>query len=78
LDFDNIGMAMCKLGCDDLYEKGYITVSEGKVKTVSAESFDQSLRTYLEKVDGQACSHWRPQTKGYFEWHSTFTFRQEN
>ena len=31
LDFDNVAMIMCKLGCDDLFEKGYIVVQSGKV-----------------------------------------------
>lgn len=31
LDYKNIVMPMCKMGCDDLYEKGYIFIRDGKV-----------------------------------------------
>ncbi|GIN91112.1 hypothetical protein J22TS1_21630 [Siminovitchia terrae] len=31
-DYKNILVPMCKFGCDDLFEKGYISVINGKIK----------------------------------------------
>ncbi len=70
LDVDNIVMPMCKLGCDDLYEKGYLFVDEmGKVAINKNRMATPTLKSLLASLDGTLCSHWNTKTKKYFEYH---------
>jgi hypothetical protein len=60
---------MCKFGCDDLYEKGYIGVSEGKVVRLHSTTTTESTDTYLRKIVGKQCLKWNSSTEEYFKWH---------
>lgn len=68
-DFDHIIMPMCKFGCDELYEKGYIAIDEGKVVISNSKYGTVPIDEYLKKVVGKSCNYWKPQTKKYFLWH---------
>lgn len=72
LDFENIVMPMCKLGCDDLYEKGYITVQDGRIKSNTKKIVTPVLTNYIEPLVDKECTHWNESSKPYFEWHSKF------
>ncbi|CAJ1001015.1 HNH endonuclease [Brevibacillus aydinogluensis] len=72
LDFRNIVMPMCKFGCDDLYEKGYITVFEGKIITNNKKIVSPSLKNYLDQLKGKECSFWNENRMKYFEWHYNY------
>ena len=65
----NIVMPMCKFGCDDLYEKGFIGVLNGKVEGLK-QSSSKTINNYINNIVGNDCSYWSDKTKGYFEWHS--------
>lgn len=72
LDFNNIAVLMCKTGCDDLYEKGYITV-KNKIVTKTHRSPTPRLDNIITKVVGNEVSNWSGSYK-YYEWHhSTFS-----
>lgn len=75
-DFSNIVAPMCKFGCDDLYEKGYIAVSEGKVKIIK-QGNTHDILTHLRFIEGKECSAWRLSTKKYFAWHLDRHMRRE-
>ncbi|KJL04351.1 HNH endonuclease [Priestia aryabhattai] len=68
LDVRNIVMPMCKFGCDDLFEKGYIIITNGIV-TVNDKTTTESLRLYLKAIEGLNCKYWNSDTEIYFEWH---------
>lgn len=68
LDFNNIVMPMCKFGCDDLFEKGYITISNGTVISNDKAS-TEPLMSYLSGIVGKKCDYWNESTIGYFVWH---------
>ncbi|MFB3164723.1 HNH endonuclease [Neobacillus sp. 179-J 1A1 HS] len=68
LDYKNIVMPMCKFGCDDLFEKGYITVNNGKV-IVNNKIITAPLNSYLNSIEGRECEYWNKSTNKYFEWH---------
>lgn len=70
VDADNIVMPMCKFGCDDLYEKGYITIIEGKVYAESRIPLTDYVKNYLQRIKNRDCKYWRDETKGYFRWHN--------
>ena len=69
-DYNNITMPMCKFGCDDLYEKGYIGVNE-KITIVHDENLSATVREYLDAIEGNDCKYWNDATKIYFDWHNT-------
>ncbi|TCC97190.1 hypothetical protein [Pedobacter hiemivivus] len=65
----DIVMPMCKLGCDELYEQGYIGVKEGKVVSINQKYTTATIERIKESLRGNSCTHYNDQTKGYFEWH---------
>ena len=70
-DFNNIA-PMCKFGCDDLFEKGYITVVNGKIVINTKESTDPMLN-YLSSIDGNDCRYWiKDKSEKYFKWHHKY------
>jgi hypothetical protein len=70
LDYKNIVMPMCKFGCDDLYEKGYITVINGVVTKNPTKKLTERANEYIETVVGKMCLHWNSNTEEYFAWHA--------
>lgn len=68
----NVVMPMCKFGCDDLYEKGYITVLNGIFIKKDSIITTPSLLSYIESIEGNQCEYYNLQTEPYFEWHRKF------
>ena len=72
----NIVVPMCILGCDALYEKGYIAVSNTKeIKTYQPPSLPTDLIEYLNVLEGNICSIYNDKSSKYFEWHEKITFK---
>ncbi len=72
----NIVVPMCSLGCDALYEKGYIAVSNTKkIRTYQPPSLPTNLIEYLNVLDGNICSIHNDKNSKYFEWHEKITFK---
>ena len=69
MDFENIVMPMCKFGCDDLYEKGYIYVKDGQVKLNHKKWSTADMSAEFVKVEGRVCEYYNENTKLYFEAH---------
>lgn len=68
-DLANV-MPTCYLGCDRLFENGYLYVdSEGVVQTTSPSLATAPLRSVLEKLRGSQCSAWNSASATYFKWH---------
>jgi hypothetical protein len=70
-DYRRNVVAMCKLGCDDLFERGYLSAVAGgwvahKGKVVSATP---AVRQYIATVVDKPCSEWADR-RGYFAWHN--------
>lgn len=71
-DYKNIVTPMCKFGCDELYERGFIAVHGGHVINIETPSDDYGhdyINEYLKKITGQKCNTYTPKSSGYFEWH---------
>ncbi len=60
---------MCKTGCDDLYEKGYISVVDGKVIKNRKRVTTATLDTIISKIIGKKVDNWSG-SKKYYAWHS--------
>jgi len=68
-DIENVAELMCKLGCDDLFEKGYIVV-EGDVVVVNGEkSATEAVEKYVSALAGNNVSS-RDKSKSYYSWHA--------
>lgn len=68
LDIENIVVPMCKFGCDDLFEHGYISVDNGIV-TILNNNVTKPMLDYMKEIKGNICSSWKSETAKYFQWH---------
>ncbi|MEV6161513.1 hypothetical protein AB0L71_06245 [Streptomyces sp. NPDC052052] len=77
-DLTNIAMLACTLGCDALYEHGYVTVAEGGGIQVSPlAAVIPEIDTHIqERLTGRTVTWWTPQRERYYQWHRTHTFKE--
>lgn len=68
LDFGSIAALMCKLGCDDLYEKGYIYVHKASVCKNPKISSTTFLNKAISQLVGKKVLNWSSSQK-YYAWH---------
>lgn len=69
-DIPNIVMPMCKLyGCDDLYERGFIYLEDGVIRTDLNGYDTEALRSVLQELEGKTCEYYTKDTEKYFEYH---------
>ena len=68
LDYRHNVMPMCKFGCDDLFERGYVTVEEGVVRTLPRALASDTVREHVSQLDGRACLYWNTHSVVYFKW----------
>jgi hypothetical protein len=68
LDFDNVAALMCKTGCDDFFEKGYIVVEGSKVKPSKKTVISLKLSELIDNLTGKVVPNWSG-SKKYYEWH---------
>jgi hypothetical protein len=65
----SIGMLLCRFGCDELYERGYVIVSEGGKVALSKEPAGEAATAYMSLLEGRSCPAWGESSKNYFAWH---------
>jgi len=64
----NVTMPVCKLGCDDLYEKGYIVVDDqGFIKTNNSRRNPNELVEFINQYEGKKCLYHNSETSEYFK-----------
>nr|WP_062336827.1 HNH endonuclease [Herbidospora sakaeratensis] len=77
-DLDNVAMLACTLGCDSLYEHGYIKVSDGGLVELSPELVGHPrLHEHASRLAGRAVAAWSDSSRHYFAWHATNVFRTQ-
>ena len=76
-DFANIAMPACALGCDALYEQGFITVAPGGGILVSPRTAElPEVAAYVDdRLAGRTITYWTDTRSPYFHWHRTHTFK---
>lgn len=62
-------MPMCRMGCDDLYERGYISVKDGKIVGLNQEHTTPAIEKAKDAVIGNQCRYYTDRTIEYFQWH---------
>lgn len=69
LDYKHIVMPMCKFGCDDMYEKGYIYIENEEVKINPKKVTTSDMNIELLKLKERKCTYYNPESEKYFEQH---------
>ena len=69
LDAENIVAAMCLLGCDALYERGLVAVSDGGRIVLSDAVSTRAVNAALRRFRRRMCRAWNSATAEYFNWH---------
>jgi hypothetical protein len=63
-------MAACTLGCDHLFELGYIYAdADGQIKSTDKASQTEALALAAGELDGRRCAAHTGLSAKYFDWH---------
>lgn len=76
-DFDGVAMLACLLGCDSLFEHGYVAVqTDGRIELSpwvhGAPAVHQHVAT---RLSDRTTTWWTEKREPYFAWHRTHTFK---
>lgn len=69
LDIENIAVSMCRLGCDPLFEHGYLSVKDGVVVGHPSREMTKATASYVDGVLDKQMAGWSPKHRKYFAWH---------
>jgi predicted restriction endonuclease len=73
----NIVMPVCKIGCDELFEQGYIYVdNNGCIRINEAKNISDDLMNYLKNIDNKKCYFYNDYNKKFFKSHREFTLNK--
>lgn len=73
----NVVMAACALGCDAVFERGYVHVqSEGTIKAGPWTAPTDSLLHFVEALEGRKIAGFTESKATYFEWHARWHGRR--
>jgi len=75
LDVDNIAFALCLLGCDALYDRGFVAVRTHGYIVISDVQVSRDVRTVLRRFHRRRCTAWTPSNAKYFQWHLARRFQ---
>ncbi|MFI2607569.1 hypothetical protein [Kitasatospora sp. NPDC018619] len=65
-------MAACVLGCDALFEDGFVRVSsDGIIEVTERAAASADLLAAAKALAGRRCTAHTPESAGYFDWHWT-------
>ena len=68
-DIANNIVPMCRLGCDELFERGYVVVDGGIVRATRRRT-TPIVKAYIKSLVGGRCVRWNKQSAPYFRWHA--------
>jgi hypothetical protein len=68
LDFTKIATLMCKFGCDELYEKGYVFVDKGILKKNMKMDSTTHMDELIKPLEERSISNWKDRAH-YYNWH---------
>ena len=67
----NVVMPACHLGCDKIYEEGYIFIDEGLIySNVENKETTESLLKYIKDLEEKKCNYFKEETAKYFKHHA--------
>jgi hypothetical protein len=68
----NVVFPLCNLGCDDLFERGYLRVRNGYFEANIKNPNTQQLNQLINQYNGRICTFYNTNNQIYFEWHYNF------
>ena len=68
----NVVIPMCKFGCDEIYERGYIFVEDRNVKIKKESIKLNQISSYCDSINEKHCKYYNNDTLDYFNWHKSF------
>lgn len=68
----NVVLPMCRFGCDELFEKGYIGVNDSGVIINIKPTTNVNVNNYISSLVGENCKGFSDKNKKYFKWHREF------
>jgi hypothetical protein len=71
LQFDRVAVLACTLGCDALFEGGYIAVADNGVVVATEVEVPDGLRARLDALEGRSCSGHTPERAADLTEHRT-------
>ena len=69
-DYTRNIVAMCKLGCDDLFERGIVAVEGGTIVLRDSSQLTDAIREYAGRIKNRKCAAYTDQSAKYFDWHA--------
>lgn len=69
-DYQHNVVPMCTLGCDELFERGYIVVQGGYVASGRRDQLTPKVADYISTVVGRPCIAYYRGSGHYFDWHA--------
>ena len=63
----NIIIPICKIGCDELFEQGYIFVDKGIIKANTKKKISNDVNNYLEELNNKKCISYNNKNSIYFK-----------
>lgn len=76
-DLANVAMLACTLGCDAVYEHGYVGVAiDGGLQVSPLAKEIPEVEAYVQdKLVGRTVTWWTPSREPYYAWHRIHTFK---
>jgi hypothetical protein len=68
--FDQIAFLACVLGCDGLFERGYLVVREDGLVSAGRQHGSSEVGLHLASLIGRTCSAWNERTRSNFSAHA--------
>ena len=68
----NVVLPMCRFGCDELFEKGFIGVNDNGLIIQIKKISNNNVQNYINKLVGNKCDGFSNKNHKYFKWHRQF------
>lgn len=69
-DYQQNVLPMCTFGCDELFERGWITVRGGYITRGRPGALTDPVTRYLAGIDNRPCLAYYRGSREYFDWHA--------
>lgn len=77
LDFDNVATLMCKTGCDDFFEKGYVVVINGVIIQAKKKNVTPKVQSLIDDLVGNKVPNWAG-SEQYYKWHQKAHYKNKS
>jgi hypothetical protein len=69
VDIPAVAMITCALGCDALFEQGFVVVDGNGVVVAAKSDSNDEVRALTRRLEGRVIGGWSHASAKYFEWH---------